>query len=205
MCDRPLLLAGQRRRHAGLLPRKRRVDSTSKGELGRALAQADEHLSHQLTGAARAALHKSSVGARVIPTDSQLPRVSPSLPPPAARHFPQNPRLPVHAARFCGPRSLSIKTHPVERVIAAAAAAAAAAAGERAMARFGAARMRACGPWGEGGSGSGAVGGALEREMSRDGSQYSLSSGILPSLGARSNRRAKLRRFIISPYDRKYR
>nr|ADK93728.1 inward-rectifying potassium channel [Puccinellia tenuiflora] len=72
------------------------------------------------------------------------------------------------------------------------------------MARFGATRMRACGPWGEGG-GSGAVGGALEREMSRDGSQYSLSSGILPSLGARSNRRAKLRRFIISPYDRKYR
>ncbi|CAM0881894.1 unnamed protein product [Alopecurus aequalis] len=71
------------------------------------------------------------------------------------------------------------------------------------MARFGAARMRACGPWGEGGSG--AVGDALEREMSRDGSHYSLSSGILPSLGARSNRRVKLRRFIISPYDRNYR
>jgi hypothetical protein len=71
------------------------------------------------------------------------------------------------------------------------------------MARFGAARMRACGPWGE--SGSGAVGDALEREMSRDGSHYSLSSGILPSLGARSNRRVKLRPFIISPYDRRYR
>ncbi|XP_047054460.1 potassium channel AKT1-like [Lolium rigidum] len=71
------------------------------------------------------------------------------------------------------------------------------------MARFGAGRMRACGPWGE--SGSGAVGDALEREMSRDGSHYSLSSGILPSLGARSNRRVKLRRFIISPYDRRYR
>ncbi|KAK1666043.1 hypothetical protein QYE76_054202 [Lolium multiflorum] len=71
------------------------------------------------------------------------------------------------------------------------------------MARFGAGRMRACGPWGEGSSG--AVGDALEREMSRDGSHYSLSSGILPSLGARSNRRVKLRRFIISPYDRRYR
>ncbi|KAK1306242.1 Potassium channel AKT1 [Acorus calamus] len=42
-------------------------------------------------------------------------------------------------------------------------------------------------------------------EMSRDGSHYSLSSGILPSLGARSNRRVKLRRFIVSPYDRRYR
>ncbi|XP_038701134.1 potassium channel AKT1-like [Tripterygium wilfordii] len=42
-------------------------------------------------------------------------------------------------------------------------------------------------------------------QMSRDGSHYSLSNGILPSLGARSNRRVKLRRFIISPYDRRYR
>ncbi|XP_059638047.1 potassium channel AKT1-like [Cornus florida] len=42
-------------------------------------------------------------------------------------------------------------------------------------------------------------------QLSRDGSQYSLSTGILPSLGARSNRRVKLRRFIISPYDRRYR
>ncbi|KAF8393267.1 hypothetical protein HHK36_021508 [Tetracentron sinense] len=41
-------------------------------------------------------------------------------------------------------------------------------------------------------------------QMSRDGSHYSLSTGILPSLGARSNRRVKLRRFIISPYDRRY-
>ncbi|PNT72497.1 hypothetical protein BRADI_2g45170v3 [Brachypodium distachyon] len=75
------------------------------------------------------------------------------------------------------------------------------------MARYGPARMRACGPWGEGGSGGGGgdVGDALEKEMSRDGSHYSLSSGILPSLGARSNRRVKLRRFIISPYDRRYR
>ncbi|GJT62104.1 potassium channel AKT1-like protein [Tanacetum coccineum] len=41
--------------------------------------------------------------------------------------------------------------------------------------------------------------------MSRDGSQYSLTTAILPSLGARSNRRVKLREFIISPYDRRYR
>ncbi|XP_021912106.1 potassium channel AKT1-like [Carica papaya] len=42
-------------------------------------------------------------------------------------------------------------------------------------------------------------------QLSRDGSQYSLTTGILPSLGARSNRRVKLRSFIISPYDRRYR
>ncbi|XP_015898998.1 potassium channel AKT1 [Ziziphus jujuba] len=43
-------------------------------------------------------------------------------------------------------------------------------------------------------------------QLSRDGSHYSLSTGILPSLGARSsNRRVKLRKFIISPYDRRYR
>ena len=42
-------------------------------------------------------------------------------------------------------------------------------------------------------------------QLSRDGSHYSLSTGILPSLGARSNRRVKLRNFIISPYDRRYR
>jgi hypothetical protein len=45
----------------------------------------------------------------------------------------------------------------------------------------------------------------MERELSRDGSHYSISSGILPSLGARSNRRVKLRPFIVSPYDRRYR
>ncbi|OWM65984.1 hypothetical protein CDL15_Pgr015409 [Punica granatum] len=43
------------------------------------------------------------------------------------------------------------------------------------------------------------------QELSRDGSHYSLSTGILPSLGARSNRRVQLRRFIISPYDHRYR
>nr|XP_043624262.1 potassium channel AKT1 [Erigeron canadensis] len=51
-------------------------------------------------------------------------------------------------------------------------------------------------------------GGAAVQEleqMSRDGSQYSLTTAILPSLGARSNRRVKLRDFIISPYDRRYR
>ncbi|KAG6476071.1 hypothetical protein ZIOFF_065306 [Zingiber officinale] len=44
-----------------------------------------------------------------------------------------------------------------------------------------------------------------EKEISRDGSHYSLSTGILPSLGARSNHRVKFRRFIVSPYDRRYR
>ncbi|KAD5317752.1 hypothetical protein E3N88_17698 [Mikania micrantha] len=49
-------------------------------------------------------------------------------------------------------------------------------------------------------------GGADELEqISREGSQYSLTTGILPSLGATSNRRVKLRKFIISPYDRRYR
>ncbi|XP_047332651.1 potassium channel AKT1-like [Impatiens glandulifera] len=44
----------------------------------------------------------------------------------------------------------------------------------------------------------------MER-MSRDGSHFSFSTGILPSLGARSNRTVKLRPFIISPYDHRYR
>lgn len=47
--------------------------------------------------------------------------------------------------------------------------------------------------------------GQEELELSRDGSHYSLTTGILPSLGARSNRRVKLRPLIISPYDRRYR
>ncbi|KAF9662465.1 hypothetical protein SADUNF_Sadunf18G0056000 [Salix dunnii] len=34
-------------------------------------------------------------------------------------------------------------------------------------------------------------------QMSRDGSHYSLSTGILPSLGARSNRRVKLNRILL--------
>ncbi|CAL9152153.1 unnamed protein product, partial [Musa hybrid cultivar] len=44
----------------------------------------------------------------------------------------------------------------------------------------------------------------VEIELSREASPYSLSSGILPSLGARSTRRVKLRRFIVSPYARRY-
>ncbi|CAO2204181.1 unnamed protein product [Urochloa humidicola] len=68
------------------------------------------------------------------------------------------------------------------------------------MAGWGSSRVAACGPWGGGGGAA-----ALERELSRDGSHYSISSGILPSLGARSTRRVKLRRFIVSPYDRRYR
>ncbi|PAN29439.1 hypothetical protein PAHAL_5G226500 [Panicum hallii] len=66
------------------------------------------------------------------------------------------------------------------------------------MAGWGSSRVAAaCAPWG--------AGAAMERELSRDGSHYSISSGILPSLGARSNRRVKLRPFIVSPYDRRYR
>ncbi|XP_030475988.2 potassium channel AKT1-like [Syzygium oleosum] len=42
--------------------------------------------------------------------------------------------------------------------------------------------------------------------FSRDGSShYSLSTGILPSLGARSNRTVQLRRLIVSPHDPRYR
>ncbi|XP_057787650.1 potassium channel AKT1-like isoform X1 [Salvia miltiorrhiza] len=42
-------------------------------------------------------------------------------------------------------------------------------------------------------------------QLSRDGSHYSLSTTILPALGAGSNRRIKLRSFVLSPYDRRYR
>ncbi|KAI8022014.1 Potassium channel AKT1 [Camellia lanceoleosa] len=42
-------------------------------------------------------------------------------------------------------------------------------------------------------------------QLSREGSHYSLTTGILPSLGARSNRSVQLHRFILSPYDRRYR
>ncbi|OMO80682.1 hypothetical protein COLO4_23987 [Corchorus olitorius] len=44
--------------------------------------------------------------------------------------------------------------------------------------------------------------------LSKEGSQYSLgvNHGVLPPLGLqRSNRKVKLRRFILSPYDRRYR
>ncbi|XP_022730608.1 potassium channel AKT1-like [Durio zibethinus] len=42
--------------------------------------------------------------------------------------------------------------------------------------------------------------------LSKEGSQYSLSVSVLPSLGTtRSNRKVMLRRFIVSPFDRRYR
>lgn len=44
-----------------------------------------------------------------------------------------------------------------------------------------------------------------DEEMSAHDSQFAYSSGMLPSLGARSNRRVKLGRFLISPYDPRYR
>ncbi|CAM8931285.1 unnamed protein product [Rhodiola kirilowii] len=44
----------------------------------------------------------------------------------------------------------------------------------------------------------------IER-FSRDESSYSLTTGILPSLGGRTARRNKFRPFIISPYDHRYR
>ncbi|XP_043690365.1 potassium channel AKT1-like isoform X2 [Telopea speciosissima] len=42
-------------------------------------------------------------------------------------------------------------------------------------------------------------------QLSRESSRYSLSNGLLPSLGAKNSRSVKLRRFIISPYDHRYR
>lgn len=52
----------------------------------------------------------------------------------------------------------------------------------------------------------GAVCGQPEVDFfSRDGSQHSFSTGLLPSLGARSNRRVQLRRYVISPFDRRLR
>ncbi|XVF34405.1 hypothetical protein REPUB_Repub18cG0056200 [Reevesia pubescens] len=42
--------------------------------------------------------------------------------------------------------------------------------------------------------------------LSKEGSQYSFSVSVLPSLGpSRSNRKVKLRRFILSPFDHRYR
>ncbi|KAH9290497.1 hypothetical protein KI387_034614, partial [Taxus chinensis] len=43
-----------------------------------------------------------------------------------------------------------------------------------------------------------------DEQMSVEDSHFTYSSGMLPSLGARSNRRVKLGRFIISPYDPRY-
>lgn len=48
--------------------------------------------------------------------------------------------------------------------------------------------------------------GEIERASSRgDLSSKSFSSGILPPLGARSNPKFKLRPFIVSPFDSRYR
>ncbi|XP_016495544.2 potassium channel AKT1 isoform X2 [Nicotiana tabacum] len=59
--------------------------------------------------------------------------------------------------------------------------------------------------WGFGVSICGAAAKEIE-QLSRDGRHYSLATGILPSLGARTtNRTVKLRRFIIHPSDHHYR
>ncbi|KAG0485975.1 hypothetical protein HPP92_010054 [Vanilla planifolia] len=50
-----------------------------------------------------------------------------------------------------------------------------------------------------------AVCGRQVEVLSRDGSHYSITSGVLPALGARGGRRVKLRPFILSPYDKRYR
>ncbi|XAR69360.1 hypothetical protein NMG60_11000908 [Bertholletia excelsa] len=52
-----------------------------------------------------------------------------------------------------------------------------------------------------------AFNGEIERLATNEQSTYSLSlsNGILPSLGAHTRRKAKLRPFIISPFDRRYR
>ncbi|KAL9233895.1 hypothetical protein vseg_008830 [Gypsophila vaccaria] len=44
-----------------------------------------------------------------------------------------------------------------------------------------------------------------EGSIDGTGSQYSYSNGILPSLGARSNRRVVLSTYIVSPFDPRYR
>lgn len=45
----------------------------------------------------------------------------------------------------------------------------------------------------------------VEKFSMDDRSSLSVSGGILPSLGARSHRKAKLRPFTISPFDSRYR
>lgn len=60
--------------------------------------------------------------------------------------------------------------------------------------------------WGDN-DGGGGTGKEAEDDMAGSMSQYSHSKGLLPSLGAtaRSSRDANLRRFIISPFDPRYR
>lgn len=65
-----------------------------------------------------------------------------------------------------------------------------------------------CGGGGGGGlDDSDRAGGGVEALSRDEGSQMSVTDGVLPSLGvtARSCRRIKLRRFIISPFDPRYR
>uniref|UniRef100_A0A0E0LHQ2 Potassium channel n=1 Tax=Oryza punctata TaxID=4537 RepID=A0A0E0LHQ2_ORYPU len=52
----------------------------------------------------------------------------------------------------------------------------------------------------------GGGGAELTRQLSSTHAspRFSFSSGVLPSLGARSDRHVRLRRFIVSPYDRRY-
>ena len=46
---------------------------------------------------------------------------------------------------------------------------------------------------------------AEQEGSSRAGHEYDLTAEILPSLGGRSHGRVRLRRFVISPFDRRYR
>lgn len=59
------------------------------------------------------------------------------------------------------------------------------------------------GDWCKSVAGSGHDREAVE-QLSRD-DEYSMSAGILPSLGGKTSRRVKLRRFIICPFDYRYR
>ncbi|XP_048228085.1 potassium channel AKT1 isoform X2 [Ricinus communis] len=59
---------------------------------------------------------------------------------------------------------------------------------------------------GQGGDDDGLLGGGDDKDID-DGSHFSITGEILPSLGAtaRSHRRIQLRRFIVSPFDPRYR
>ncbi|XP_062164215.1 potassium channel AKT1-like isoform X4 [Alnus glutinosa] len=65
-------------------------------------------------------------------------------------------------------------------------------------------RASMCGRLGDGGGGGG---GEDQQPPRDDGSHYSLTGGILPPLGitASTTRRVKLRPFIVSPFDPRYR
>ncbi|XP_048133152.1 potassium channel AKT1-like isoform X3 [Rhodamnia argentea] len=61
-----------------------------------------------------------------------------------------------------------------------------------------------CGGGGDGDWGKSVHEQEAVEQLSRD-EEYSISGGILPSLGGKTNRMVKLRRFIISPFDYRYR